>query len=95
MNYQNDDLRIKEINELLPPLRSWKNSLLPKMLQTLLHMLAKRSIQILKGDDDRLLVVIGPCSIHDPGSGERVCRPPADPARGAEGRARDRHAGLF
>ncbi|MBX4354815.1 3-deoxy-7-phosphoheptulonate synthase AroG, partial [Mycobacterium tuberculosis] len=22
--------------------------------------------QILKGDDDRLLVVIGPCSIHDP-----------------------------
>nr|VXZ87024.1 Phospho-2-dehydro-3-deoxyheptonate aldolase, Phe-sensitive [Klebsiella pneumoniae] len=45
MNYQNDDLRIKEINELLPPVALWKNSLLPKMLQTPLHMLAKRSIR--------------------------------------------------
>ncbi len=36
------------------------------MLQTPLHMLAKAIHQILKGDDDRLLVVIGPCSIHDP-----------------------------
>lgn len=45
MNYQNDDLRIKEINELLPPVALWKNSLLPKMLQTPLHMLAKRFIR--------------------------------------------------
>ncbi len=45
MNYQNDDLRIKEINELLPPVALPKNSLLPKMLQTPLHMLAKRSIR--------------------------------------------------
>ncbi len=66
MNYQNDDLRIKRLTNYYLPLRSWKNSLLPKMLQTPLHMLAKRSIRFLKGDDDRLLVVIGPCSIHDP-----------------------------
>lgn len=95
MNYQNDDLRIKEINELLPPV-----ALLEKFpatenaANTVAH--ARKAIhQILKGDDDRLLVVIGPCSIHDPAAARRVCRPPADPARGAEGRARDRHAGLF
>ncbi len=45
MNYQNDDLRIKEINELLPPVALLKNSLLPKMLQIPLRMLAKRSIR--------------------------------------------------
>ena len=45
MNYQNDDLRIKEINELLPPVALLEKFLLPKMLQTPLHMLAKRSIR--------------------------------------------------
>ena len=66
MNYQNDDLRIKEINELLPPV-----ALLEKFpatenaANTVSH--ARKAIhQILKGEDDRLLVVIGPCSIHDP-----------------------------
>ena len=66
MNYQNDDLRIKEINELLPPV-----ALLEKFpatenaANTVAH--ARKAIhQILKGNDDRLLVVIGPCSIHDP-----------------------------
>ena len=66
MNYQNDDLRIKEINELLPPV-----ALLEKFpatdnaAQTVAK--ARQSIhKILKGNDDRLLVIIGPCSIHDP-----------------------------
>ena len=66
MNYQNDDLRIKEINELLPPV-----ALLEKFpatenaANTVSH--ARKAIhKILKGNDDRLLVVIGPCSIHDP-----------------------------
>ncbi|WP_449556752.1 3-deoxy-7-phosphoheptulonate synthase AroG [Huaxiibacter chinensis] len=66
MNYQNDDLRIKEINELLPPV-----ALLEKFpatenaANTVSH--ARKAIhKILKGSDDRLLVVIGPCSIHDP-----------------------------
>ncbi|EGO2445036.1 3-deoxy-7-phosphoheptulonate synthase [Escherichia coli p0305293.12] len=66
MNYQNDDLRIKEIKELLPPV-----ALLEKFpatenaANTVAH--ARKAIhKILKGNDDRLLVVIGPCSIHDP-----------------------------
>lgn len=59
MNYQNDDLRIKEINELLPPV-----ALLEKFpatenaANTVAH--ARKAIhKILKGNDDRLLVVIG------------------------------------
>ena len=66
MNYQNDDLRIRDIKELLPPV-----ALLEKFPAT---DNAARTVarardaihQILQGEDDRLLVVIGPCSIHDP-----------------------------
>ncbi len=65
MNYQNDDLRIKEINELLPPVALEKFPATENAANTVAH--ARKAIhQILKGDDDRLLVVIGPCSIHDP-----------------------------
>ncbi|WP_455427420.1 3-deoxy-7-phosphoheptulonate synthase AroG [Dryocola sp. LX212] len=65
MNYQNDDLRIKEINELLPPVALLeKFPATEKAAQTVSH--ARSAIhKILKGNDDRLLVVIGPCSIHD------------------------------
>lgn len=72
MNYQNDDLRIKEINELLPPV-----ALLEKFpatenaANTVAH--ARKAIhKILKGNDDRLLVVIGPCSIHDPAAAKSM-----------------------
>ena len=46
---------------------------------------AKRSEALLRGRDSRLLVVVGPCSVHDPAAAieyaERLARPPA-PARG-------------
>ncbi|MDR7341621.1 3-deoxy-7-phosphoheptulonate synthase [Pantoea alhagi] len=65
MNYQNDDLRIKEIKELLPPV-----ALLEKFPATekaaATVAASRRAIhKILKNEDDRLLVVLGPCSIHD------------------------------
>lgn len=65
MNYQNDDLRIKEIKELLPPvalLEKYPSS--EQAAQTVAR--SRQAIHhILKNKDDRLLVVIGPCSIHD------------------------------
>src|SRR5476651_1197417 len=66
MNYQNDDLRIKEIKELLPPVALLeKFPATDKAAKTVSQ--ARNAIhKILKGNDDRLLVVIGPCSINDP-----------------------------
>lgn len=66
MNYQNDDLRIKQIKELLPPVALLeKFPATEKAANTVVE--ARRAIHhILSGDDDRLLVIIGPCSIHDP-----------------------------
>lgn len=65
MNYQNDDLRIKEIKELLPPVALLeKFPATDRAAQTVSQ--ARQAIHhILQGKDDRLLVVIGPCSIHD------------------------------
>jgi len=65
MAYQTDDLRIKEIKELLPPARLLADiPIADKAAQTVFE--ARRDIhRILHGADDRLLVIMGPCSIHD------------------------------
>lgn len=64
-----DDVRIKEIKELRPP-----SALLEELeanTVTTDNILATRSAihRILHSADDRLLVVIGPCSIHDYAAG--------------------------
>ncbi|MDO4689105.1 MAG: 3-deoxy-7-phosphoheptulonate synthase AroG [Plesiomonas sp.] len=66
MTYQNDDIRINEIKELLPPVALLeKFAVTDKAAATVFN--ARQAIhQILQSEDDRLLVVIGPCSIHDP-----------------------------
>ena len=60
-----DDVRISEIKELVPPahvLREFPAT--PKAAEVAYE--ARQAIhRILYGADDRLLVVIGPCSIHD------------------------------
>ncbi|MEI7612297.1 MAG: 3-deoxy-7-phosphoheptulonate synthase AroG [Betaproteobacteria bacterium] len=60
-----DDLRIKEIKELVPPVHVFREFPVgAQAAQTTFN--ARQAIhRILHGADDRLLVVIGPCSIHD------------------------------
>ncbi|CTP90384.1 Phospho-2-dehydro-3-deoxyheptonate aldolase, Phe-sensitive [Xanthomonas translucens pv. arrhenatheri LMG 727] len=61
-----DDLRIRKIEPLTPPAQLL--SLLPCDEQASQTVAASRAAlhDILHGRDDRLAVVIGPCSIHDP-----------------------------
>ena len=61
-----DDLRIREIKELNTPEEVMRE--IPRTLTaTRIVMAARNAIHaILQGTDDRLLVVVGPCSIHDP-----------------------------
>ncbi len=60
-----DDVRIREIKELIPPahvLREFPAT--PRAAEVAYE--ARQGIhRILYGADDRLLVVVGPCSIHD------------------------------
>lgn len=66
MNYQNDDLRITEIKELLPPVALLEKFPATDKAAKTVSQTRNAIHKILKGNDDRLLVVIGPCSIHDP-----------------------------
>jgi len=61
-----DDLRIKELKELSTPEEVMRE--IPRTLTaTRIVMAARNAIHaILSGNDDRLLVVVGPCSVHDP-----------------------------
>src|SRR5262249_1038044 len=65
MEYRTDDLRIKEIKELLTPEKLLGEfPIAAKAAQTVFE--TRRAIhRILHGADDRLLVIMGPCSIHD------------------------------
>nr|MCU0925417.1 3-deoxy-7-phosphoheptulonate synthase [Hydrogenophaga sp.] len=64
---QTDDQRIKDITVLPPPehlIRFFPIG--GTSVETLINQTRKRIHDILHGKDDRLLVIIGPCSIHDP-----------------------------
>ncbi|MBV7435477.1 3-deoxy-7-phosphoheptulonate synthase AroG [Cardiobacteriaceae bacterium TAE3-ERU3] len=63
--HQTDDVRIKQIKELLPPVALLeKFPISDKAGETTFQ--ARQAIHnMLTGEDKRLLVIIGPCSIHD------------------------------
>ena len=66
MFYQTDDLRIKQIKELLPPIALLERFPATERVSKSVFEGREGIHNILHNDDDRLLVVIGPCSIHDP-----------------------------
>ena len=64
---QTDNQRIKEITVLPPPehlIRFFPIHGTP--VESLISHTRQNIHNIMSGDDDRLLVIIGPCSIHDP-----------------------------
>jgi len=65
---QTDDLRIKEIAPLISPAIIDYDLPSNKEVADLVTQSRQQAEAILSGDDDRLLVVVGPCSIHDPKS---------------------------
>ena len=66
MTTTTDDLRIRRTNELIAPQQLITDiPVSARAAQTVAH--ARQAIhRILTGEDDRLLLVVGPCSIHDP-----------------------------
>lgn len=66
MMHNTDDLRIKEIKELLPPGHVIREFPATEKAATTVFQARAAIHRILHADDDRLLVIVGPCSIHDP-----------------------------
>ncbi len=66
MKYQTDDLRILEMMEVSPPSQIHEEFPLSEQASTCVYQARTDVHKALYGEDDRLVVVVGPCSIHDP-----------------------------
>src|SRR5437868_14724220 len=64
-HYRTDDVRIEQGDELLAPMRVMRALPAADRSEETTFAGRKAVHDILRGADDRLLVVVGPCSIHD------------------------------
>src|SRR5579871_3508367 len=70
-----DDERVRALRPLPPP-----EQLIHRIpirgtdIETLIGATRRRIQRLMRGEDDRLLVVIGPCSIHDPAAALEYAR---------------------
>ncbi len=60
-----DNLRIRETKELMSPIQAQDEMPLTELAAKTTSEARQITHNILQGEDDRLLVIVGPCSIHD------------------------------
>ncbi|MGH8634214.1 MAG: 3-deoxy-7-phosphoheptulonate synthase AroG [Burkholderiales bacterium] len=85
MQYRTDDIRVREIKELLPPSHVLREFPASEKAARTTYETRQAIHRILHGADDRLLVVMGPCSIHDVKAAKEYA--------GKLTREKERHAG--
>lgn len=66
MTANTDDLRIQKTNELISPEQLIADIGVSDTAASVVSNARQSIHDILNGEDDRLLVIVGPCSIHDP-----------------------------
>jgi 3-deoxy-7-phosphoheptulonate synthase len=66
MSFSTDDTRISKIAEIIPPMELIERLPLTAATEKLVYNSRDSIRKILNTADARLLVVVGPCSIHDP-----------------------------
>src|SRR5213592_3656620 len=74
MHFKVDDVRIREIKELAPPAHLLREFPCSEKTAELTYNTRQAIHRLLHGSDDRVLVIIGPCSIHDPKAGLEYAR---------------------
>jgi len=78
MYYPTDDLRIRAIKQVVAPKTLQQELPLSENATRTIYYARQEIRNILQDEDDRLLVVVGPCSVHDPRAAreyaERLCR---------------------
>jgi 3-deoxy-7-phosphoheptulonate synthase len=65
MLHDTDDLRIERIRPLIPPAILMENLPLSEAASTTVAEARGAITKVLRGQDDRLVCIVGPCSIHD------------------------------
>jgi 3-deoxy-7-phosphoheptulonate synthase len=74
MQHATDDLRIERIRPLIPPAILMENLPLSEAASTTVAEGRAAITRVLRGQDDRLVVVVGPCSIHDVGAAQAYAK---------------------
>ena len=74
MDYRTDNTRIVEKLEIVPPIDLLETLPITNNVSSLVYGTRNQISSILHGKDDRVLVVCGPCSIHDPESAREYAR---------------------
>jgi 3-deoxy-7-phosphoheptulonate synthase len=74
MFYRTDDLRIRDTRVVLPPVFLEEEMPVTDAASATVFHARQEIIDILDGRDPRLLVVAGPCSIHDPAAARDYAR---------------------
>ena len=64
-HYRTDDVRIEQGDELLAPMQVMRELPATERSESTTFQARRAVHDILRGADERLLVVVGPCSIHD------------------------------
>ena len=70
MNYKTDDLRIESIKAVTTPLEVCKEIPITEQAAKTTALTRDAIHQILHKNDNRLIVITGPCSIHDVNAAE-------------------------
>lgn len=66
MKFKTDDVRITGLQEVIPPAELHAEFPLDEQASETVHHTREAIHKILHANDDRLIVIVGPCSIHDP-----------------------------
>jgi len=74
LTYQTDDLRIIGVDEVIPPEQLHREHPISERAAKTTFEARQATHEILQGNDDRLLVVVGPCSIHNPDAAREYAR---------------------
>jgi len=74
VSHNTDDLRIREIKELSPPAHVMREFPCTPDISSVVYGARRAVHNVLNGSDDRIVVVIGPCSIHNPAAALEYAR---------------------
>jgi 3-deoxy-7-phosphoheptulonate synthase len=66
MFHATDDLRIAGLRPLIPPAILMEEIPITERASTTVAEAREQATRVVRGQDDRMIVVAGPCSIHDP-----------------------------
>ena len=95
MNEKTSDIRVREEVALLAPAQLKHRLPLSSSSAATVVESRKRIGEILAGRDDRMVAIVGPCSIHDTDAASRLCGAFGGTCYGVRGRTARRDARLF